>query len=229
MPDYELGPGPEQPQDEEADSYSQFIAAVPLMIKMARYAAMNEAISYRGVHVGASAYAIKFDGSKGPTVIGGANYKPDKSSPKYCAEMDVIDQLEEDGYDEILGMVVAGTMDQEIIKSIMGRPAPTLHPCQACREKMTKSGLITTDTIILTIGLESDRYQVHTIPDLRFIYETEEKEGVSMMSSAEERRLEYWPERQNVFDSLTRDDMNNDFARAARLVLSMSDVSLGET
>lgn len=89
------------------------------MVRMARYGAASEAISYRDFHVGASAYAVKFDGSKPPVALGGANYKPDKQTSKYCAEMDVIDHLEGDDYDQVIGIVIAGTTDPAEIREVM--------------------------------------------------------------------------------------------------------------
>jgi hypothetical protein len=216
-------PDSEQLQLEEVDAYSQFITAVPLMVDMARYAARNESISYR-VHVGASAYATSFD-TGASTVLGGANYKPDKDTPKYCAEMDVLDQLEEEGYDQIIGIVIAGTTDPEIIKSIAGRATPTLHPCSVCRDKMGKSKLITPDTIFVTVDLDSDKAQVQTLVDLQLIYEMGEQEGNYFMTPAVDLDLKDWTQRKDAFDHIMR-SADNDAAHAAEFVLSLSGVSL---
>jgi cytidine deaminase len=220
----ELSPGPQHELQESSD-YSQFVSAVPLMVQMARHAVNNEAISHRDFHVGASAYVIKFDGSRLPIVIGGANYKPDEKSPKYCAEMDVIDHAEEDKYDQIIGMVIAGTDEPEAIKSVMGRVTPTLHPCTACQQKMQDSHLVTPDTVIVTMALDSDKAQVHTFDDLQMIYELEEKQGASIMAPAVDLDLANWDQKVSAFDAITQMSADNDPVSVTQLVLS-STVSL---
>lgn len=217
-------PDPEQELQEGAE-YSQFVSAIPSMVKMARWAAYNEAISYRDFHVGASAYATSHEGSRAPIIIGGANYKPDKEAPKYCAEMDIIDQVAEYGLDEIIGLVIAGTTDPNEIKDVMGRVTPTLPPCAACRDKMNHSGLITPETIVITVGLDSDRAQVHSFDDLELIYELEEKQAASIMAPVVDLDLPNWSRRENDFDTLAQASPDTDPVRLTRLVLS-STVSL---
>ncbi len=212
-------PDPEQELQESTD-YSQFVSAIPLMVNMARHGAENEAFSYREFHVGASAYAVKFDGSKPPIVIGGANYKPDQDTPKYCAEMDVIDHATEDGYDHIIGMVIAGTDDPEEIRAVMNRITPTLHPCGACQTKMDNSRLITPETIIVTIALDSDKAQIHTFDDLKMVYEVEEQAGNAIQSPVAELDLANWGQREDAFDAITQATADVDPVRVTRMALS---------
>ena len=217
--DPSASPGPQHELEHSVD-YSQLVAAVPAMVAMARNGAENEAISYRSFHVGASAYALKFDGSRAPIVIGGANYKPDKETPKYCAEMDVIDQATEDGFDEIIGMVIAGTTDPRRIRAVTDRYTSTLHPCDVCQEKMRDSKLITSDTIIVTIGLDKNIAQIHAFDDLQTIYELEENDGAFLMSPTIELDLEKWEDKKTAFDYLVQEHADIDSSRMARLVLS---------
>ncbi len=212
-------PGPQHELESGAD-YGQFVSAIPLMVRMARFGATNEAISYRDFHVGASAYAIKFDGSKPPVTLGGANYKPDQQTPKYCAEMDVVDHLEGNDYDQIVGSVVAGTTDPKAIKAVMGRVTPTLHPCHACQDKMAGSRLVTPDTIVITVGLENDVAQIHTFDDLQMIYELEERQGAQVMAPPVDLDLSNWARREQAFDVLMQMSADNDPVSAAQLVLS---------
>lgn len=214
-----LNPDPEHELQDGAD-YSQFISAVPLMVRMARYGANSEALSYRDFHVGASACSVSYDGSKPPMVVGGANYKPDKITPKYCAEMDVIDHATEGGYDEIIGMVIAATDDPEEIQAIMDRVTPTLHPCDACQAKMEKSHLVTPDTLVVTVALDSDKAQVHTFDELQMIYELEEEAGRAIMAPTIDLDLANWHERERAFDLIMQSSADNDPVSAARLVLS---------
>lgn len=215
----DLHPDPEQELLEGAE-YSQFVSAMPLMVNMARHGANSEALSYRKFHVGASAYAITFDGSKPPMVIGGANYKPDQETPKYCAEMDVLDHALENGYDHILGMVIAGTDDPEDIRSVMHRVTPTLHPCDVCQSKMDGSDLIAPDTLIVTIALDSDKAQIHTFDDLKLIYEVEEQEGDAIQSPAITLDLANWRQHEEAFDAITQASADTDPVKITRLALS---------
>jgi cytidine deaminase len=190
------------------------------MVNMARHAANNEALSYRDFHVGASAYAITFDGAKAPTITGGANYKPDEDSPKYCAEMDIIDQAEEDSFDQIIGMVVAGTNDPKKIYEVMGREAATLHPCDMCRDKMHKSRLIVPDTLVVTVALEEDVAQVHTFDELKMIYDMSVRQARGLVHRPVELDLDNWGERIQAFDRGAQASPDIDPTRLARLVLT---------
>jgi cytidine deaminase len=143
------------------DPYHAFVGLMPRFIDLARDAARMRAISHRNFHVGAVAYAGDTTLSRVAT-LDGANVKRTKEDPKYCAEMSVIDQAQGLGFSKVLGLVVAGTSDPEKIKSVSGVATPTLHPCDACRKKMTASGLFQESSLIVTVSTDEDAYEVHS-------------------------------------------------------------------
>lgn len=204
---------------EDYDPYEAFVGYVPQMINIARKSANDNAVSYREFHVGAALFAVTFD-CKTTTILGGANYKPRRSSRKYCAEMDVIDQAEEMGLEHAIGIVIAGPEDPEQIKSVMGHVAPTLHPCSACRVKMTNSKLFTDDTIVMTVGKETDRAQVYGFDDLRVLYDVGTGPETSLVSPAVELDLNNWHRNQYFYDQAVNQSNNADPSRVARLALS---------
>lgn len=201
------------------DPYDAFVGYVPQMINIARKAANNNAVSYRKLHVGASLFAVTFDCNM-TAILGGANYKPRRGARKYCAEMDVIDQAEDKGFEHAIGIVIAGPEDPEQIKSVMGHSAPTLHPCLPCREKMAQSNLFTDDTIVMTIGTETDKAQIYRFDDLRILYDFGDESDNSWMSPVVELDLNNWHRTQYFYDQAVNQANNADPARIARLAIS---------
>lgn len=218
--EFEPLPPRQQLEIKDYDPYDAFVGYVPQMINIARKSANDNAVSYRKLHVGAALFAVTFD-SKMTAILGGANYKPRRGARKYCAEMDVIDQAEEKGFEHAIGIVIAGPEDSKQIESVMGHPAPTLHPCTPCREKMTRSDLFTDDTIVMTVGMETDRAQIYRFDDLRVLYGFENTgANPNWMSPVVELDLENWHRTQYFYDQAVNQSGNADPSRLAMLALS---------
>jgi cytidine deaminase len=170
--DTHTGDAPEDVLFDRFDPYQAFVGSVPQFVNLARHAAETRAHSYRNFHVGAALYAGNDDFSE-VIALHGANSKPSENHPKRCAEMDVIDQAEALGFTRGLGLVVAGTSDAEKIMDVNGRVSSTLHPCKECREKMADSGLITDESIIITVSTEEDVYQANSHREMERAWESD--------------------------------------------------------
>ncbi len=83
---------------------------IPRFIDLARRSAEERAVSYRDFKVGASAFAVTDDGSRGAYLFG-ANNTPYQGAPKDCAEMDILKKVDERGLDWIVGLAIFGPPD----------------------------------------------------------------------------------------------------------------------
>lgn len=202
------------------DPLELFLVNAPHMIGISRQSAMEIAVSYRDLKVGASLIGGNADGSE-TTIIGGANYKPHRKSRKYCAEMDILDRAEESGLEHVTGMVIAGPEDPKLIKEILGFEADTIHPCRECRNKMSDSSLITSDTIVMNVGLEKDIAQVYTFGDLQILYDLEEEMGIDWQSPTVDLDLKNWHRRQFFYgEAVSHSDNHADPVSLAKLALT---------
>jgi cytidine deaminase len=183
------------------DPYHAFISLMPYMVDEARRSARDEAVSWRRFHVGAALFAAELAGAR-TAVLAGANSKPQPDSPKYCAEMNVLDQAAAHGLEHVIGIVVAGTNDSAQIEAVTGIATPTLHPCDACLQKMAGSSLIEPETLIVTVALEEDVMQVHSYQEMALIYATEGTASMEYMTPSYPLDLENWPRRQFIYDRL---------------------------
>lgn len=187
---------------ERYDPSRAFLEVFPKMVRMARRAARNEAISYRNVHVGAAGKFYDSD-TFAEAILSGANVKLNPSYRKYCAEMDVIDQARELGYSNATGIVIAGPSNPRVVESISGTATPTLHPCVDCRAKITENkDIITDDTLIVTVSTEENVFQVHWANELSMLYEAAETRETMFLESALPLSFEDWTGRVGLYDTL---------------------------
>lgn len=150
------------------DFYRDFISSVPYMMYQARAAVRHSAHSYRGFLVGASAYAVRtHDGDT--AVVSAGNLKNEHKS-KVCAERKALALAKKAGFERIVGLVVAATTDLDLIEGVSGRKTPTLHPCADCRSMFHDHPLMRPDTLVVTTGLDTNRYQVHDVSELVDFY-----------------------------------------------------------
>jgi len=140
----------------EFDPYHIMMSGMPYMVEQARAGANKFASSYRGFHVGAAAFAVKWS-TQETAVFNGGNIKPNPSRPKVCAESVTVRQAEKFGFEEILGIVVVATTDIVKIEEVTGARTPTLHPCDECQDpkgRVAGSALMRDTTLVLTAGIE---------------------------------------------------------------------------
>jgi hypothetical protein len=163
------------------DKYHLFFGLVPRMIDLARYSADNEALSYRHFNVGAAIFAVDPE-LRQTALFSAGNRKLTENCPKYCAEMNVIDQSEAAGSKEAV-----------------------LHPCSPCLDKFENSSVIKPDTFVVTIGTDAEVYQVHTVTDLQQLYGKMPHPLAhnTAESPAQEHSLKHWQERQAMYGWLT--------------------------
>jgi len=156
----------------EFDPYHIMMAGMPYMVEQARAGANKHASSYRGFHVGAAAFAVKWSTSE-TAIFNGGNIKPTPDRPKICAEGVTVRQAEKYGFEEILGIVVVATTDIVKIEEVTGARTPTLHPCSECQDpagKVAGNALMRPGTLVVTAGIDHDIYQVHTLQELQDAY-----------------------------------------------------------
>jgi cytidine deaminase len=185
----------------EVDPYSTFISSVPTMVELARSAAANEARSYRKFHVGAAIFAVNHDLNR-LAIFAGANTKLSPADPKYCAEMNVIDQAEQAGCDEAIGIVVAATGNKQKIKEVTGKATDTLHPCMDCIQKFEDSPIVHEDTFILTAATDAKNFQVHTVNQIQDVYTGSYDDSIAPFAPTRDIDFEFgaWPMRQSMYD-----------------------------
>jgi len=134
----------------------------PMLADQARLAAEQEAISYRDFHVGAAAYALDQENYRAG-IIFGANIKPDKSAPKRCAELMLVQKAETLGYKSIPYLVVSGPLQTDEHSGII---SPTLHPCADCRDLFLASPLIEDETVLVTVGEDGETHEMFSVAEL---------------------------------------------------------------
>lgn len=153
-----------------------FLTSFPGLLDQAVTARQN-AVSYRGLLVGAAAFGINhftgesFTGSAG-------NIKPSKHIQTKCAETQAINSVRNAGALVVMGMVVVSTLDQDIIESVNNFRIPTLHPCHRCLSDIPVDSLTIPDTIVVSAGARGTGregtkpsiFQVHTVEQLEFLY-----------------------------------------------------------
>ncbi len=188
-------------QHEAYDPFRLFVDSVPQLAKMARNAANSEAYSYRNFLVGVAGFFINPSASE-PGMLSAGNLKSARSKEKVCAEKKVLGQARKAGFTRAVGLVIAGTTDVELIEGVNDVAAPTLHPCTECRLDFEGNPLIGDDTLIITTGLENDRYQVHTYNQIRDLY----KSGKIVEDSSRNTGFGFadWEQHLDLYDQLTR-------------------------
>lgn len=162
------------------DPYHIMMAGMPYIVEQARSAANKYANSYRGFHVGAAAFAIKWS-TEETAIFNGGNIKPNPRKPKICAEAVSVRQAEKAGFEDILGIVVVATTDIVKIEEVTGARTPTLHPCGECQDPkgmVSGNALMRDDTLVVTAGIEQDIYQVHTLKEIQDAYSDNRGDGL---------------------------------------------------
>lgn len=128
-------------------------AAIDTVVEVAK-----NGVSYRNVKVGALALVESSEGWL--FVLHGTNYSPVRGAPKRCAEMDILNQIDElasDGTKVVVRrLYVAGPGDEGLIEEVNGRPAKTLCPCADCRDLFRQSPAILESTEIVTCGIDDE-------------------------------------------------------------------------
>lgn len=150
------------------DIYRDFIGSIPYMMKQARAAVRQSAHSYRGFLVGASAYAVRTHSNE-TAVLSAGNLK-NQHKTKVCAERKALSLAKKAGFEHVVGLVVAATTNLDLIEGVTGRKTPTLHPCGDCRDMFHDHPLARPDMLVVTTGLDTNKYQVHTAAGLAEFY-----------------------------------------------------------
>ncbi|MDB5166240.1 MAG: hypothetical protein JWM37_312 [Candidatus Saccharibacteria bacterium] len=167
------------------------------MIDRAR-AQINNAYSYRNFPVGAVALAVGDDPSVG-IFFSAPNVKKSVHANKVCAEKRLVRSAERAGVRAIVGIVVAGTTDQEKIAEVTPFKTPTLYCCEECVETLDGSYAASDDTLITTVGIEKDIYEVQRFGSLRLSYATR--------SLVPPQPIRYRPEEWHMREALYADAM----------------------
>lgn len=140
------------------------------MVDEARMAALIDADSWRGFFVGAAALVASNNGVPGTEIVALGNRKPVENMDTVCAETRVLSAV---GRRRVLGEVIAGTSDRDLIKAVTGHPTPTLHTCANCCVRFARHlqhdgpyPRLTPDMPIVTVGLYDDILELHSVEGL---------------------------------------------------------------
>jgi len=174
------------------------VSSVLFMAEQARYAAENDAHSYRGFKVGAAAFVLNAERQE-TAILAAGNLKSSRHTGKVCAEKKVLQQAKKVGYTWAAALLVAGTTDKELIVEVTDAATSTLHPCAECRIAFDTHPLMREDTLIITTGLQLDTYQVHTQAELRKLYES----GSLPDGQAPVRNFGNWQHRIAAYDYMS--------------------------
>jgi cytidine deaminase len=184
----------------EFDPAHMFIGLIPHMVDQARTAAHTDAHSYRDFHVGAAGFV--FNPSTHETaILTAGNLKARKHTAKVCAERKVLEQAKKAGYLQAAGIVVAATTDVELIKDVSGVATETLHPCHDCQHFFHEHPLMANDTVIVSIGMDVDRYQVQTFEELANNYSSDDSTQLENLPCG--FGFEGWEHRVAMYDYLS--------------------------
>lgn len=183
----------------EFDPYHLFVGMVPYMVDFARVAAKNDSESYRGFLVGATAFAVNM-ATQETDLLASGNTKRNEHKTKVCAEKKVLNKAKKVGASRVIGLAVVATTDVEQIAEVTGVKTSTLHPCGDCRTLFDGHAMVRDDLIIVTAGLEDDKYQVHTAAELRDSYAT--KSATSPEDQVTFEGFDDWGTRQSLYDYL---------------------------
>ncbi len=143
----------ELPRSEDAERYyADYLAHKEhLIITASRI--RDEAISYRGFHVGCALLAKVPDGkSVDYTIHFGFNFKPSKESTKHCAERSAFESAIGDGSPRIVAIV---TVSRETSTGDPSQSHSVLHPCDVCREMLSdyrERGILSGDSVICCVN-----------------------------------------------------------------------------
>lgn len=203
------------------DPYRRFVQRVPELIDQARdtYYDEREAYSYRGFRVGLSGLVMT-RGSHDTGTLTAGNLKK-VAKPKLCAEQRFLARVRKAGYDQVVGFVLAATTDRTKITEVTGLATPTLHPCDECRAKLSRSSLITDDTLVVSAGIDKDYYQVQRWGQLTDRYGSEEEDALIYGDIG--FGFEEWDKRVTYYDEFVRGNPAIEArARLAQAALTIS-------
>lgn len=136
------------------------------IIDRAREAAIQRGRSYRSFCVGAAAFLtttkpdlLRSMGKAVHTIYTGANLKMGRDERNTCAEQEIVAQIRQQEHifpvRKILALVVAGEPQDEP-DGESGIFTHTLHPCRHCRKLLSTTQEIQSDSIIITVRIETD-------------------------------------------------------------------------
>lgn len=124
--------------------------------------------SYRGFRVGCAVVALDQMGGRIGHYFHG-NFTPYKGADWNCAEKRAFEKVTERGFDTILAVGIVGPIQTD---EVSGVESPTLHPCYRCRGMFEESSLTDPDTLIATMNLEENAYELHTEESMLALHRT---------------------------------------------------------
>ncbi len=145
--------------NKQDERFNRFASVWKADYFMAAQWAEKYAVHYDGFKVGAGLLAIRYDlpigHPKRYKSFYGFNTKLKKGicPHKKCAERRAREQATNEGYHEIVGIVVVG-LPRDASKEVEELVTPTLHPCLQCQEEMRHDPMMRPDTLILTAKFE---------------------------------------------------------------------------
>lgn len=100
----------------------------------------------------------------GYRIFTGANFKPFPGpKTKHCAERMALEWAEEEGYEYMVAMAIAGFSQDDAVSKL---ETPTLHCCHMCREMFEESPLVGPNSIIITVHQDQYLIEVRTVEDM---------------------------------------------------------------
>jgi len=183
------------------DPVFTFLLHAPYMIEDARAEGRVDAHSYRGFQVAGGAYGIN-PAEKTAWEDSAGNLKRE-SKNKICTERKLYTRAAKQGVTTMIGLVVLGTTDRELIREVSGLPTPTLHLCSDCRHDVPASPIVSASMLIIHSGLDSDVNQTFTIGQEVDMYARAEKGDVDPALFRHQTDFTDWEQRLQTYMTLT--------------------------
>ena len=124
----------------------KWLEVLPAVQRLSVQGARLMALSYRNFLVGGAAFCYcSWTGEY--AIINAGNLKLWKGSQKQCMEMTLLEMIDPERFNQIIGFAVYG---EEVQPDPSGHIPRTLHPCPACRARMQADPRVTRRTRIYT-------------------------------------------------------------------------------
>ncbi len=167
-------------REKAIDSYHLFVQLVPHMVVLARSKATKEKesfgnaswYSYRKFPVLCTGLCVD-SVSQRSAIFATGNLKRENKY-KVCAEQRMVGQAKTQHYTDLVGLVIASTVNPQEIKDVLEYDRETLIPCFDCAFHALDNPLVSADLPIVSTGLEKDLYQVVTLAEARSFHEGRE-------------------------------------------------------
>lgn len=157
----------------ELDIVEHTLAHVGLAAEIAREERETSSVSHRDFNVGVGVIAVD-PSERNLYVYSGANVRRTPHIQTVCAEKYGLDRAEKDGMSFASMIVVAGTTDYKLLRTVMDRDSHTLYPCQTnCVPMFETHSMVAPDMLVVSTGHkkpQGEKYEAQSVAELAAFY-----------------------------------------------------------